>query len=129
MTDPSVPTTPENPTPPPTTEVTPSPSNVVESGIVIYPTARLEIGSTLYGAVQMGGRIDLEIKRVLHIPRTRQMVNDGMEILATLQGLLYRQLCDHWSYDPKHFMDAVEKYSMEQEKLRMDREQNKEETE
>lgn len=118
MNDPSVPTPPEIPVPP-ATEATQSPSTAVDTGIVIYPTDRLEIGSTLYSAVQMGGRIDFEIKQTIHVPRARILIVQGMELLATAQGLLFRQLCDHWHYIPEDFYNAIEKYATEQEKLRI----------
>lgn len=125
MNDPLVPTSPEDASPKYAPEATPTPSHAVETGIVIYPTLHLEIASSLYACVQMGARIDFEVKQVVHVPKARENIIKGLEFLATLQGMLFRQLCDLWKYDAPTFYEAIEKYSTEQETIRRDQEKLK----
>ena len=77
----------------------------------------LDLGAAILECVNMAGHLDEEVKNIVHVPKGRERLTVGFEMLASMHGNLFAMLGNQHSYELDAFYDACNTYRHQQRQI------------
>jgi hypothetical protein len=69
------------------------PSSVSKAVLPAFSSSQLDLGAAMLECVNMGQSLDHEMRHIVHIPKARERMTVGFEMLSTLHGNLFALFC------------------------------------